>query len=140
MKRRPKVDGGNHVMNSLIWIGQIALAVVFLFAGFSKIFAYKRLIKTLEIRRKTAPISMTVGQGRMVGVLEIIGAIGVILPRAFTPASLAPNYLLIRLAAAYLAALMVAASIYHLRRRESAAPAISAFLLALFVIVGRWPH
>jgi hypothetical protein len=35
---------------------------------------------------------------------------------------------------------MVAACIYHIRRKESAAPAIAAFLLALFVIVGRWPH
>jgi uncharacterized membrane protein YphA (DoxX/SURF4 family) len=127
-------------MSVLIWIGQIALAAVFLIAGFSKILAYKKLIKTLEIRRKTAPITIPVGQGRLVGVLEVIGAIGVIMPRAFTPASLAPNYLLIRLAATFLALLMVAASIYHFRRRESAAPAISAFLLALFVIIGRWPH
>jgi DoxX-like family len=127
-------------MNTLIWSGQIALAAVFLFVGFSKLFAYKRLIKTLEVRRKTAPITMTAGQGRLVGLLEIVGAIGVIMPVSVTPATLAPNYLLIRLAAALLAILMVAASIYHFRRRESAAPAIAAFLMALFVIVGRWPH
>ncbi len=35
---------------------------------------------------------------------------------------------------------MIGAAIYHFRRRESASPAIAAFLLALFVIVGRWPH
>ena len=127
-------------MNALIWIGQIALAAVFLFTGFSKIFAYRRLIRTLEARRKTAPIMMTVTQGRLVGVFEILGAIGVIIPPAITPQALAENYFLIRLAAALLALLMVAACAYHFRRRESAAPAISAFLLALFVIVGRWPH
>lgn len=127
-------------MNILIWIGQVALAAVFLVAGFSKIFAYERLINTLEIRRKTAPITMPTGKGQLLGVLEILGAIGVIMPAAFTPAALAPNYLLIRLAAAFLAILMVGASIYHFRRKESAAPAIAALLLALFVIVGRWPH
>jgi hypothetical protein len=127
-------------MNTLIWMGQLALAAVFLFTGFSKIFAYRRLIRTIETRRKTAPITMTGAQGRFVGLLEIVGAIGVITPAALTPAALVPNYLLVRLAAAGLAILMVAASIYHFRRRESAAPAIAAFLLALFVIVGRWPH
>jgi uncharacterized membrane protein YphA (DoxX/SURF4 family) len=135
-----RVTGGHRSVNILIWIGQITLAAVFLVAGFSKIFAYKRLIKTLEVRRKTAPITMPIGQGRFVGVLEILGAIGVIMPAAFTPAVLVPNYLLIRLAAAFLAILMIAASIYHFRRRESASPAIAALLLALFVIVGRWPH
>jgi hypothetical protein len=127
-------------MNALIWSGQIALAAVFLFTGFSKIFAYRKLIRTIETRRKTAVITMTAGQGRLVGLLEVIGAVGVIVPLDLTPAGLAANYLLVRLAAAGLGLLMVAATIYHFRRRESAAPAIAALLLALFVIVGRWPH
>jgi hypothetical protein len=127
-------------MNTLIWAGQIALAAVFLVTGFSKLFAYKKLIRTIETRRKTATINMTAAQGRLLGLIEIIGAIGVIFPPDFTPVVLAPNYLLIRLAAAGLALLMVAACIYHFRRKESAAPAIAAFLLAVFVIVGRWPH
>jgi hypothetical protein len=127
-------------MNTLIWIGQIALAAVFFVAGVSKIVAYKKLIVTLETRRKTAPITMSPIQGHLVGLLEILGAIGVIMPTAFTPAALVPDYLLVRLSAAGLALLMIAATLYHFRRRESASPAIAAFLLALFVIVGRWPH
>jgi hypothetical protein len=127
-------------MNMLIWIGQLALAAVFLTAGFSKVFVYRKLIKTIEARRKTAPITLPSVQGRIIGILEILGAIGVITPAALTPAALAPDYLLVRLCACGLALLMVAATIYHFRRRESAAPAIAAFLLALFVIVGRWPH
>ena len=127
-------------MNTLIWIGQILLAAVFFTAGVSKLLAYRTLIKTIEERRKTAPIRVTRAQGAVVGLLEIAGAIGVILPPAWTPDALTPDYLLVRLAAGCLALLMVAASIYHFRRRESAAPAISTFLLALFVIVGRWPH
>jgi hypothetical protein len=127
-------------MNALIWIGQIALAAVFLFTGFSKVLAYRRLVRTLEARRRTAPITMTITQGRLVGVLEILGAIGVILPPAITPSALVPDYLLVRIAAGGLALLMAIACFYHFRRRESAAPAIAALLLAMFVIVGRWPH
>jgi len=40
------------------------------------------------------------------------------------------------LAASGLALLMTAAGIYHDLRRESAAPVVALFLLALFVIVG----
>jgi uncharacterized membrane protein YphA (DoxX/SURF4 family) len=127
-------------MNALIWIGQILLAIVFFTTGVAKLLAYRSLITTIEQRRKTAPIKVTRSQGAVVGLLEIAGAIGVILPPAWTPNALSDNYLLVRLAAGGLAILMVAATIYHFRRRESGAPAISAFLLALFVIVGRWPH
>ena len=127
-------------MNTLIWIGQILLAAVFLVAGVSKLLAYKTLIKTIEERRKTAPIRVTRAQGAVVGMMEIAGAIGVILPPAWTPDALTPDYLLVRVAAGCLALLMIGATIYHIRRRESASPAIATFLLALFVIVGRWPH
>jgi uncharacterized membrane protein YphA (DoxX/SURF4 family) len=127
-------------MNALIWIGQILLAAVFFITGMAKLLAYRSLIKTIEERRKTAPIRVTRAQGAVVGILEIAGAIGVILPPIWTPDALSVDYLLVRLAAGCLALLMIGATIYHLRRRESAAPAISTFLLALFVIVGRWPH
>ena len=127
-------------MNTLIWIGQVVLASVFFITGATKLFAHKKLVKTLENRRNTAPIKMSSAQGRILGLLEIAGALGVIMPPAFTPAALVPDYLLVRMAAAGLALLMVAAGIYHLRRKESAAPAVAAFLLALFVIVGRWPY
>jgi hypothetical protein len=66
---------------------------------------------------------------------EIAGALGVL-----TPPELSPAHLLVRVAAAGLALIMVLAGIYHLRRQEEAAPAVSLFLLALFVIVGRWPR
>jgi DoxX-like family len=127
-------------MNTLIWIGQIVLAIVFFLVGAAKLFAYSTLVKTIEQVRHTAPIRISSGVGRLVGILEIAGAVGVILPAALTPAPLAPQYLLVRLAAGGLALLMVAATLYHFRRRESAVPSIASFLLALFVLVGRWPH
>jgi len=127
-------------MNTLIWIGQIVLAVVFLLTGAAKLFAYSKLVRTIADVRHTAPIRITSPVGRLIGLLEIAGAVGVILPAAFTPAALVPQYLLVRMAAGGLALLMIAATAYHFRRRESAVPAIASFLLALFVLVGRWPH
>ena len=78
---------------------------------------------------------MSRGQAVAVGLLEIAGAAGVLVPVDVWP----PDVFL-RLAAAGLGLLMVAAAIYHVRRQESAAPSITLFLLALFVIVGRWPR
>jgi uncharacterized membrane protein YphA (DoxX/SURF4 family) len=122
-------------MNGLLWIAQILLAGVFLFTGASKLFAYEKTIKTLESRSKGGPIGMSRGQAAMVALVEIAGALGVL-----TPAALVPAHLVVRLAAGELGLVMVAAGIYHLRREESAAPNVALFLLALFVIVGRWPR
>ena len=122
-------------MNTLLWIAQIILAGVFLFTGFSKIFAYGQVVKVVEARSKAGPIGMSRGQSVLVGLAEVAGAAGVLVP-----VDVWPPYILLRLATAGLALLMVAAGIYHIRRQESAAPSISLFLLALFVIVGRWPR
>jgi uncharacterized membrane protein YphA (DoxX/SURF4 family) len=122
-------------MNTLLWIAQIILAGVFLFTGFSKIFAYGQVVKVVEARSKAGRIGMTRVQAALVGLVEILGAAAVLVPM-----DLWPPYIFLRLAAGGLALLMVAAGIYHIRRQESAAPSVSLFLLALFVIVGRWPR
>lgn len=122
-------------MNTLLWIAQIILAGVFLFTGFSKIFAYGHVVKVVEARSKGGPIGMSRTQAVLVGLVEIAGAAGVLVP-----VDVWPPHVLLRLACAGLALLMVAAGIYHIRRQESAAPNVSLFLLALFVIVGRWPR
>jgi hypothetical protein len=125
-------------MNGLIWIAQVFLAGIFLTTGTFKLFAFKPLVHALQDRAR-APIVMLPIQGRLIGLLEVALAFGVLMPDIFTPEGFAPEYLIVRFAAAGLALLMVGAAIYHVRRKESAALAISIFLLALFVIVGRWP-
>jgi uncharacterized membrane protein YphA (DoxX/SURF4 family) len=122
-------------MNTLFWIAQILLAGTFLFTGAGKLLAYEKLVRVVEKRSKGGKIGMSRSQAGIVGVLEIAGAVGVILPF-----DLWPPDILLRLAAAGLALLMVVAGIYHLRRQESAVPSVVLFLLALFVIVGRWPR
>lgn len=122
-------------MNSLLWIAQIILAGIFLFTGITKLFAYEKLVKTLEPRAKGGPIGISRAQAALLGLVEIAGALGVL-----TPSALVPEHFLVRLAAGGLALVMVAAGIYHLRRQESAAPNVALFLLAVFVIFGRWPR
>jgi uncharacterized membrane protein YphA (DoxX/SURF4 family) len=122
-------------MNELLWIAQIILAGVFLFAGFTKIFAYERLIKEVEARSKSGSFGMTRAQAALVGIAEIVGAVAILVPF-----DVVPPYVFLRIAAGGLALLMVAAGIYHLRRQETAAPSVVLFLLALFIIVGRWPR
>jgi uncharacterized membrane protein YphA (DoxX/SURF4 family) len=122
-------------MNTLLWAAQIILAGVFLFTGFSKIFAYGQVVKAVEARGKGGPIGMSRGQAVLLGLLEVAGAAAVLVP-----VDVWPPYIFLRLAAGGLGLLMVGTAIYHIRRQESAAPDVSLFLLALFVIVARWPR
>lgn len=125
-------------MNSLIWIAQFALAGIFLVSGTMKLFAFAPFVHALQDRAHTA-IALSPIQGKLIGFLEVILAFGVLMPDIFTPDGLVPAYLIVRFSAAGLALFMVAACVLHMRRKEPAALAISIFLLALFVIVGRWP-
>jgi len=122
-------------MNVVLWIVQIIMAGVFLFTGCSKILAYDKVTKALELRYKGDKIGMSRALAAQVGLLEIDGAIGVVLPYDFWP-----PHVLLRLDAAGLALLMVIAGMYHVRRKETATPSVVLFLMAVFVIVGRWPR
>jgi predicted histidine transporter YuiF (NhaC family) len=122
-------------MGAVLWICQLILAGVFLFTGFSKILVYDKVTKFVEARNKTQPIGIAARQAAIIGVAEIAGALGEIIPIhfAFYP------YFLPLVASAFLAILMMGAFKYHLKRKESPAPSVVLILLAAFVIVGRWP-
>jgi uncharacterized membrane protein YphA (DoxX/SURF4 family) len=122
-------------MDYLMWTAQWILAAVFFVTGMSKILAFGHVKTLLGKKLKGGPIGISAGQGASIALLEVAGAIGVL-----TPPSIVPNYMTVILAAAGLALLMVCATIYHFRRKEPAAPDIALFLLAIFVIVGRWGH
>ena len=124
-------------MNGLLWIAQLLLAAIFLFTGTSKLLAYERLMGALESRSNGLPPGVSRRLAAFIGVAEIVGALGVVMPPELLPIDL-PPHLLLKMAASGLALIMVLAGIYHLRRQESAAPDVTLFLLALFVIVGRW--
>jgi DoxX-like family len=122
-------------MNTLLWMAQILLAGVFFFTGVSKVLAYDKVVKAVEARTKGHKVGMSRGLAAQLGLLEIVGAIGVVLPF-----DLWPPHILLLAAAIGLALLMVIACIYHVRRQERAEPSIVLFLLALFIIIGRWPR
>jgi hypothetical protein len=122
-------------MNGLHWTAQILLAGVFLFVGFSRIFANRRLTSGLPAWPGFGVISLPNELAVAVGIFEIAGALALVMPVDLWPPDILP-----RLAAAGLALVAMAGAVYHMRRHESGAPSIALFLLALFVIVGRWPR
>ena len=105
-------------------------AVVFLLAGAMHAFRYEAAKKNLPWV-KDLPRAVVILDGAM----EILGALGVILPRL---TGILP--LLTPVAAAGLALIMAVAISLHVRRKESSAVGLTGLLLLLaaFVAYGRW--
>ena len=96
--------------NVLLWIIQALLALVFLFAGVTKF--------TLPAEQLTQG-GMSLGFVRFIGVCEILGAIGLILPSA---TRIRPG--LTPLAAVGLVIVMIGATVVTLRMPQPAGAAI----------------
>jgi hypothetical protein len=122
-------------MNNLLWGVQILLAGVFLFTAAGKLFDYEQLVRVIEGRSRGKVIGMSRFQAILVGFVEFAAAIGLLIPT-----SVNPSHLIVVCSAAGLCLLMAGAGIYHFRRRDSATPPVVLFLLAFFIIVGRWPR
>src|SRR6266566_7403251 len=118
-------------MNIVLWVVQILLAFAFVMAGIMKV---SQPIDKLETRMGWVK---DVGRRgvRLIGSLELLGAIGLILPAVTGIWSwLTP------VAAAGLALTMVGAMITHGRRGEYSGIGANVVLLilALFVVYGRF--
>src|SRR5579883_729550 len=116
-------------MNIALWIVQILLALVFLMAGVMKASQpIEKLQKNMNWTKHVSP-----GFVRVVGILEILGALGLILPVAthilpwLTP-----------VAAIGLVLTMIVAIALHLRLKEASRAGMPfiLLLLALFVAIG----
>ena len=118
-------------MNIALWIVQILLALAFAMAGIMKV---TQPIDRLETRmgwvKDVGPRGV-----RLIGSLEILGAIGLILPAV---TGILPW--LTPVAAACLALTMVGAMITHWRRGEYSGIGVNLVLLilTLFVVYGRF--
>jgi uncharacterized membrane protein YphA (DoxX/SURF4 family) len=119
-------------MNLAIWIVQGLLAFAFIAAGGMKLFAYEKYKTQSE---RNGPTGVTRGLTAFIGIAEIAGALGIVLPMATNTAPWLSPW-----AAVGLATIMLLAIVFHLRRRESPAPAVVLFLLAAFVVFGRFSH
>ena len=117
-------------MNIVLWIVQGLLALAFLLAGFMKTFMPVETLKKNMAWVRVVPTPFV----RFIGVSEILGAIGLILP-----AITGIGTWLTLAAAAGLVVVMVSASIFHASRREYSSIGMNVvlLLLAALVIVGR---
>ena len=113
-------------MNVVLWIAQALLAAVFALSGLMKLLmAKEKLVGKYEWMQNVSQATI-----RAIGVPEVLGALGLILPAAV---GIAP--ILTPLAATGLAVFALLAVGLHLRRRESAGLVPSAVLLVLTVFV-----
>lgn len=114
-------------MNILLWILQILLGILFLFAGVSK------FLMPADEMTKNMPSYLSLGFIYFIGVCEILGGLGLIIPwatgvkRGLTP-----------LAAALLVIIMIGATVtsFPMGPALAAFPLIVGLLLA-FVAYGR---
>jgi uncharacterized membrane protein YphA (DoxX/SURF4 family) len=115
-----------------LWIVQGLLALLFLWAGGMKLF--------LPLEELTGPIPLPGWFVRFIGVAEVLGALGLILPRLL---GIRPG--LTPLAAAGLVIIMIGATVLTLMTGDITMALIPLVvgLLSAFVAYGRWrlaPH
>jgi uncharacterized membrane protein YphA (DoxX/SURF4 family) len=119
-------------MNIVLWIIQVLLALLFLFAGGTK------LVMSIEAMRAMGSANQIILPGlliRFIGVCEVLGALGLILPGLFR---IRPG--LTPLAAAGLVIIMIGAVVTTLASGD-VAPALFPLVVAIlasFVAYGRW--
>jgi len=116
-------------MNIALWIAQALLAAIFLFAGGMK------LVIPIEEMTKQMPIPLPGWFLRFTGIVEVLGAIGVILPWLLR---IRPG--LTPLAATGLVIVMIGATVYTLAAGDFASAPIPLVvgILTAFVAYGRW--
>ncbi len=114
-------------MTYALWIVQGLLALLFLFAGGMKL--------VLPLEMLTGPMPLSGLFLRFIGVAEVLGAIGLILPGLLR---IRPG--LTPLAAAGLVIIMIGATVFTLAGGDGAQALIpvGVGLLAAFVAYGRW--
>jgi uncharacterized membrane protein YphA (DoxX/SURF4 family) len=114
-------------MNRALWIVQWLLAALYLWAGGLKL--------VLPIEEMTAQVDFPGPFLRFVGVAEVLGALGLVLPGLF---HIRPG--LTPLAAAGLVILMIGATVITWTQMSPAIALVplGAGLLAAFVAIGRW--
>ena len=118
-------------MNIALWVVQVLVAIMFLLAGFPKTF---QPIDTVA-KRLTWAKEFPAWLVRFIGIAELLGGVGLILP-ALT--HIVPS--LTAIAAVGLVLVMVCAIIFHISRKEYPGISVGVVLLVLaaFVAYGRF--
>jgi len=116
-------------MNLVIWIVQGLLAAMMFGAGMLKVATPRVKLAEKMHWAKT----WTDGNVKLLGLAEVAGAAGLVLPGVLHVVPV-----LTPVAAICLAILMIGAVKVHLDFKESPVPAVVPLLLAIFVVVGRF--
>lgn len=120
-------------MNTILWVVQALLATVFLFAGGMKFFGIEKVLK--DSAQGPGKLSLTRSMLHFIGVSELAGSLGLILPMLTrVMPQLTPT------AAAGLTVVMILAVGFHLQRQDPASKTIVTFVLSAlcaFVAYGR---
>ncbi|WP_167138562.1 DoxX family protein [Diaminobutyricimonas sp. TR449] len=118
-------------MDIALWIVAGIAALLFLAAG---------AMKALQPKEKLATSmgwvdDFSTPQVKLIGIAEVLGALGLILPALFNTATI-----LVPIAATGVAVIMIGAMVVHARRGEAQMSPINVvlFALAAFVAVGRF--
>lgn len=118
-------------MNTILWIGQILLAIIFLYSGKDKAHLSEQ---QLIAKGQTGVVGKSAALIHFIGIAELLGVIGIIFPwltgiaHWLTPVS----------AAGFALVMMLAAPIhYRLKEYKNVAINISIMILSLFVAWGR---
>src|SRR5437879_2143977 len=118
-------------MNIALWVVQVLVAIMFLLAGFPKAFQPIDTVAKRLTWAKQVPAWLV----RFIGIAELLGGVGLILP-ALT--HIVPS--LTAIAAVGLVLVMVCAIIFHIARKEYSNISVGVILLVLaaFVAYGRF--
>ena len=112
-------------MNTTLWIVQGIIAGLFLWIGFMKsTFSREKLTKM------GMGADLSLGTIRFIGIAEILGATGLIVPKA---TGILP--VLTPLAAAALSVVMILAAVYHYRKHENKPAFFNLVVLLLVAMV-----
>ncbi|MGA2050790.1 MAG: DoxX family protein [Terracidiphilus sp.] len=120
-------------MNRLDWFAQILMAALFLFAGISRIVQFGRKTRAVQTAPGWRTTEFPRGLSLVIAMLEIAGALALIVPFNMWQPGILPL-----LAPAGLALLTLSICIYRVSRKEPAAPVMALFLVTLFVLIGHW--
>jgi len=119
-------------MNTTLWIIQSLLALAFVASGAMKLFEYEKYRVMLD---KNGPTGLTRGLITFIGIAELAGGVGIVLPMAINVVPWLSLW-----AAIGLSCIMLPAIRFHVRRHEPPFAPIVLFLLAVLVVFARFSH
>ncbi|AXV09485.1 putative integral membrane protein [Euzebya pacifica] len=123
-------------MNAALWTIQIVLGLAFLAAGAMKATKSPAELKESAGESMAWTDDLSAGQVRTIGILEVLGGLGLILPPAVDVLPI-----LVPIAASGLVLTMLGAIVVHVRRKEYLPSVVVNLVLgglALVVAIGRF--